>query len=149
MPETFARLQRNVRLNDLNSLVTSYCLALGAEDGTLRFTSGSDTTNRAMSLLSTFSDEPTVEVLIISVDQLLRDKPIRLMWKVDVEGYEPYVLRGATTALRNPLLKAVLLEADTSSAAHDGTGRLLPLSVRPLQSPIGPSGSHAPTQHCP
>jgi hypothetical protein len=32
---------------------------------------------------------------------------------VDVEGYEPEVLRGAAAALHQPQLRAVLLEADT------------------------------------
>jgi len=39
--------------------------------------------------------------------------PAPLIWKVDVEGFEPQVLQGATQALRNPELKAMLLEADT------------------------------------
>lgn len=32
---------------------------------------------------------------------------------MDVEGYEPEVLRGVAAALQQPHLRAVLLEADT------------------------------------
>ena len=46
--------------------------------------------------------EATVEVPVTTVDQLLTGKPAPLLWKVDVEGFEPQVLQGATHALHNP-----------------------------------------------
>ena len=91
----------------------SHCLAIGAEVGLLRFTTGRDTTNRAVSLFPSPTNEATLEVPVTTVDQLLSGKPAPLVWKVDVEGFEPEVLRGAAQALRNPELRAVLLEADT------------------------------------
>jgi hypothetical protein len=80
----------------------------------VRFTAGRDTTNRAVSLLPSPTQEPTLEVPLTSLDQLLREAgSTPLVWKVDVEGYEPEVLRGAAAALHQPHLRAVLLEADT------------------------------------
>jgi hypothetical protein len=55
----------------------------------------------------------TCSSLPTAVDQLLTGTPAPLLWKVDVEGFEPQVLQGAAQALHNPELKAVLLEADT------------------------------------
>lgn len=114
IPATFARLLRNLHLNDLLSRVDARCLAVGATEGSVRFTAGRDTTNRAVSLLPSPSQEPTVEVPLTSLDQLLQEAGTTpLLWKVDVEGYEPEVLRGAAAALQQPHLRAVLLEADT------------------------------------
>jgi FkbM family methyltransferase len=116
IPATFERLMRNVRLNDLLSRVEPRCLAVGAHSGSVRLTTGCDTTNRAVSLLPSLSQEPTVEVPLSSLDQLLHEVGFSpLVWKVDVEGYEPEVLRGAVAALQQPHLRAVLLEADTPS----------------------------------
>ena len=48
------------------------CLAVGATERSVRFTAGRDTTNRAVSLLSTSSQESTVEVPLTSLDELLQ-----------------------------------------------------------------------------
>jgi len=114
IPATFNRLMRNIRINDLLSHVDSRCLAVGAHSGSVLFTADRDTTNRAVSLITTPSQELTVEVPLTSLDELLYQANFSpLVWKVDVEGYEPEVLRGAVAALQQPQLRAVLLEADT------------------------------------
>jgi hypothetical protein len=41
--------------------------------------------------------EATVEVPVTTAHQLLTGTPAPLLWKVDVEGLEPQVLRGAAT----------------------------------------------------
>jgi hypothetical protein len=86
---------------------------VGAEPGSLRFTAGRGPMNRVVTGSSLSTTEATVEVPVTTVDQLLTGIPAPLLWKVDVEGFEPQVLQGATQALHNPELKAVLLEADT------------------------------------
>ncbi|WP_254994862.1 FkbM family methyltransferase [Cyanobium sp. Aljojuca 7D2] len=117
IPATYASLQRNLRLNNLHALVTSHCQAVGAEPGSLRFTADRGPMNRVVtgSSLATAKNtlEATVEVPVTTVDQLLTGTPAPLLWKVDVEGFEPQVLQGAAHALHNPELRAVLLEADT------------------------------------
>ncbi len=113
IPATFASLQRNLSFNNLAALVSSHCLALGAEPGSLRFTVGRGPMNRVVTGSSLSTTEATVVVPVTTVDQLLAGTPAPLLWKVDVEGFEPQVLQGAAQALHNPQLKAVLLEADT------------------------------------
>lgn len=117
IPATYASLQRNLRLNNLHALVASHCLAVGAELGSLRFTADRGPMNRVVtgSSFPTAANtlEATVEVPVTTVDQLLTGTLAPLLWKVDVEGFEPQVLQGAAQALHNPELKAVLLEADT------------------------------------
>ncbi len=113
IPATFDRLSRNLRLNDLLRYVDARCLAVGASVGSVRFTASRDTTNRPVSLLPSCTDEPTVEVPLTTLDRLLLASTSPLVWKVDVEGYEAEVLNGAISALHDPKLRAVLLEADT------------------------------------
>jgi FkbM family methyltransferase len=114
IPTTFKRLMRNLRVNDLLGRVEAQCAAVGAHSGSVRFTEGRDTTNCAVSLLPSPSQEPTVEVSLTTLDQLLQGPTSPpLIWKVDVEGYEPEVLRGAAASLQQPHLRAVLMEADT------------------------------------
>ena len=74
-PATFERLLRNLRFNDLLIRVDARSLAVGATEGSVRFTAGRDTTNRAVSLLPSPSQETTVEVPLTSLDQLLREAP--------------------------------------------------------------------------
>ncbi len=116
IPATFSYLQRNLRYNNLDELVASHCMAVGAELGRLRFTSGRGPMNHVVTIEAGSTlpiSEATVDVPVTTVDLLLMDTPAPLLWKVDVEGFEPQVLRGATQALHNPGLRAVLLEADT------------------------------------
>jgi FkbM family methyltransferase len=70
IPATFERLMRNLRLNDLLRSVDARCLAVGATEGSVRFTASRDTTNRAVSLLPSPSQEPTVEVPLTSLNHL-------------------------------------------------------------------------------
>ena len=150
IPATFERLLRNLRVNDLLSRVDARCLAVGATEGSVRFTAGRDTTNRAVSLLPSPSQELTVEVRVTSLDLLLQETGTPpLVWKVDVEGYEPEVLRGAAAALQQPHLRAVLLEADTpalqSTMEQAGFARFrYNLFSRTLSPASGPhsSGGH-------
>jgi FkbM family methyltransferase len=150
IPATFERLLRNLRLNDLLSRVDARCLAVGATEGSVRFTAGRDTTNRAVSLLPASSQEPTVEVPLTSLDQLVQEAGATpLVWKVDVEGYEPEVLLGAASALQQPHLRAVLLEADTPALQRTmeqaGFGRynyhIFSRTLSPATGP-GSSGGH-------
>jgi FkbM family methyltransferase len=109
VPTTFARLQRNIRYNQLEGKVEAHRTAIGAAPGEILFTADTDTTNQVAPPNYTGA---TVRVPVNSADELLRSdaNPSVQMWKVDVEGYESEVLRGAEMSLANPHLKVVLLE---------------------------------------
>jgi FkbM family methyltransferase len=92
-PRTFGFLAANVTLNRSRN-VTVINTAVGDRAGTVRFTDvHSDEKNGV-------TDEGGLELPVRTLDELLKDTPgpFRLL-KLDVEGFELNVLRGATETL--------------------------------------------------
>jgi len=112
---SFTNLRRNVSLNALDDRVECHRVGLSDAPGTLRFTSGLDTVNH---VLSEGEDAPFVEVPVIRLDDLIAAAPAPLLIKIDVEGHELAVLRGAQQTLDNPALLAVIMETNGSGARY-------------------------------
>jgi FkbM family methyltransferase len=109
VPQTFARLIRNLRVNGIESLAVGEQVAAGEASGVLKFTADRDTMNQVA------PDDYTgkvIEVPVRCLDEMLAEFPA-VMWKVDVEGFEEQVLRGAANVLRHPELRVVLLEGSS------------------------------------
>jgi FkbM family methyltransferase len=94
-PLAFAILSENIRANNLQSLVTAHRVALGREKGSADFEPMTVAHNLGGSTLRI--DGHGVE--IATLDELLAGRRARLL-KIDVEGMELSVLRGAERALR-------------------------------------------------
>jgi len=109
VPSTFARMKRNIRLNNIDDRVEPHCVAAGAEQGSILFSIDQDCVNQVVS--ESYAGQ-SMKVPVMPLDHLLDGKSPTL-WKVDVEGFELEVLKGATKCLLNPILNAVLLEADS------------------------------------
>jgi FkbM family methyltransferase len=95
-PEAFSRLGENVRLNRLETRVTTYQTAVGDIDGVARLTQGRDCWNH----LTAATDGDALEVPIVRLDAVVPRSPRRVsLMKIDVEGHEAAVLAGATATL--------------------------------------------------
>lgn len=114
-----ARLVDNVRLNGIADRVEARREGVAAERGTLRFSTHLDTMNRVRTDLAAGEG---AEVPVVALDQVLAPGVTAI--KIDVEGYEEPVLRGATSTLRSPSLLAVVVET-LGDQPDEGVQRLL------------------------
>jgi FkbM family methyltransferase len=107
VPQTFARLVENVRLNGRQDVDRCFNLGVGDTEGTIRFTSGDDTVNHVAAEGEAVGE--TVEVRVSTLDAVLAGVRPRLL-KVDVEGYEEPVVRGAVQTLSGTEPAAAIME---------------------------------------
>lgn len=115
-PATFARLQDNIRINQLERLVSARRLALGEQAGEIQFTSSLDTVNHVLAPEENGSSG-LVSVPVSRLDTELGDRTPTAI-KIDVEGYETSVLAGAGSTLSNDKLLAVVMELNGSGARY-------------------------------
>jgi FkbM family methyltransferase len=106
-PGTVVLLRRNVEANGIADRVEIIETALGAASGVARFSIGLDTTNRVVADTS----QNSREVRLASLDSIVGHRRPTMI-KIDVEGYEAAVLKGARETLKMESLLAV--ETETS-----------------------------------
>lgn len=111
---SFTALTRNIAVNRLEPAIEPLCVAAGPESGRMRLSSDRGPENGVV-------DEgyagTSAEVAMVPLDDVIRDRnPVLL--KVDAEGSEGGVLRGASVSLRRPTLEAVLLEGNSAAIAQ-------------------------------
>lgn len=111
IPSAADALRDNVALNAIESLVELRRTCVGAAMGAVQMTTGEDTTNHVVGTAGDLAGTMTVPVE--PLDEVLRGVAPLLM-KLDVEGYELAVFRGASSVLASPELRAILLEFNTS-----------------------------------
>lgn len=107
VPSTYARLRDNLDLNNLQSRVTAHNLGLSDSNGELLFTDGESPTNHVVA--QSEKGERTIAVPVRTLDSMLEGESPTML-KIDVEGFETPVLKGAVEALGNPSLHTVLIE---------------------------------------
>ncbi|AXG71344.1 methyltransferase FkbM domain protein [Kordia sp. SMS9] len=110
IPNTYQKLLRNIKLNALEEKVRCLNIGLGEETGELKFTKGFDVMNR---VALENENIPTISVPIEKLDDVLKNETPTFL-KIDVEGFEFFVLKGATETLQKPSLKYILLEFNNS-----------------------------------
>ena len=114
VPSTFAHLQRNVVLNGLSGKVDLWQCGASDSAGTLRFSSEQDTVNH---VLVEGESGPSVEVAVHTVDAVVGAR-VPVLIKIDVEGYERQVVRGASRTLADTRVLAVVMETNGSGTRY-------------------------------
>lgn len=116
-PASFALLRAHVELNQLNDRVELAPFALGADEGTVLLAP-----NRvSMAAITHETDEETVRVQCVRLDRFWGDRRLDLL-KLDVEGHEEQVLRGATGLLaRRERPRTIFIEVHPYAWGRLGT----------------------------
>ena len=123
-PRIQAHLVRNLKINTLTN-VTVERIAFADHDGRATLTGASATNEGTGSIIGSL-DQPSVggeEVRVMKLDDYVSTKNIeriRLL-KIDVEGAEMMVLRGAQRMLRNRRCQYVLIEVNDSDLRTIGS----------------------------
>jgi len=115
VPSTYNRLMENMRLNHLDQNVRCINKGVGHHQGTIDFTSDSDTTNHA--LAPGEYCENTVAVEVTPLDAALSGESPALI-KLDVEGFETPALEGAHETLEKQTLHSVIMELNGSGIRY-------------------------------
>jgi FkbM family methyltransferase len=125
-PEIYKILLTNIHINKLTN-VSPLKIALGAEDSETRIY-GYDRTNRgAASLIrpQDINEESGKLVRVTTVDKLIENGQLRVpnLIKIDVEGFELEVLKGAKTLLEGSQAPMLCLEYSRLHPQSRGTTR--------------------------
>lgn len=111
-PITFSYLARNISIQEMKDSVTLHNIAIGDCKGSINFTSDYDTVNH----VAIDEKENVVNVEVESLNSLRLTQPSIL--KIDVEGYEWNVLKGATEIFENRKLQVVIVELNGSGIKY-------------------------------
>lgn len=94
VPQTFSRLETNIKNNSLKDKAILNRLAVGDTQGSIKFAISND--SPATNKVSTSESDHDIEVTVTTLDQYCEDNHIDYVdfLKIDVEGMETQVLRG-------------------------------------------------------
>jgi len=114
IPDSFKRLTDNIKINNISNLVNSICGGAGELPRRLMFTSDQDTVNHVV-LDNIYPN--SVSAQIHRLDDIVKNvKPILI--KIDVEGFEYHVLKGAEDIINSECPMAFLLELNGSGKRY-------------------------------
>ncbi len=105
-PQSFHWLRQNVELNQVTAWVSTYPDAVGDHEGSAAFAGGHITESHI-----TLNASHASQVKLVTLNKLLADQHLDLL-KIDVEGFEEFVLRGAGQLLnaRTRAPRAIFIE---------------------------------------
>lgn len=115
VPATYNRLRTNIRLNDLENIVSSLNIALGNSKGEIQFSSDENCMNHVIADSETHGNQVTVNISTLD-EELKDDNPFLI--KIDVEGFETPALEEAENTLKNENLCCVIMELNGSGERY-------------------------------
>ena len=138
LPETAARLKDQVQINQIENLVDVRNIGVGDRECELNFTNNSDTVNK-VSLSDAAENTTRVRVGVLDRELSLDGE---YFLKVDVEGFESQVIRGAKKILASGRVLAMIVELNGRGVEFGHTNEevhqkilsygLVPVSYEPL-----------------
>jgi FkbM family methyltransferase len=114
VPSTYGRLLMNIHLNGLGSRVQAMNIGLADKVGFLDFTTSEDSANH---VIGGGASGNAVNVEVKTLDEVCGGECPAII-KIDAEGYELPVLRGARATLSNTGLHSVIIELNGSGTRY-------------------------------
>ena len=93
----FNLLKRNIGLNEVSERIEAYNMAISDREQEVALVNKGPLSQVFFSVAS--SDSPLTKVKAQSLDTLFGNSRLDIL-KIDIEGYEPYVIKGATNLLK-------------------------------------------------
>jgi FkbM family methyltransferase len=115
-PITYARLMDNIRLNGTDDRVEARCQGVGGKAGTLRFIVDQGPTNHILQEGEPYGGA-VEEVSVVTLDDAVGDRTPTVI-KIDVEGFESFVIDGAQGLLSRLDTAALILEFNGRNEAY-------------------------------
>ncbi len=130
-PRTYVRALNHIRLNGINN-VNLVCAAMGAGHGLVSFVIEGGTGVNHVDTKDTETNVQRIQVPTVSLDLYCKEKKIDRvdLVKIDVEGYEPWVLGGMKGLLMEGRIGTLIIEI--CPANLDRTGTTVADIARPL-----------------
>lgn len=117
VPLAFQHLKKNIELNKISDLATIINCGAAAENGELNFTKELDAVNHVSFSIEEKNNQNTVKVKVQTLDTIFKDNQ-PLLLKIDVEGFEQEVIKGAVNLLSSNNLKAIIIELNGSGMRY-------------------------------
>lgn len=134
-PRTFLRALDNIRINKLHN-VELICAAVGQDFGTASFVIEGGTGVNHVDVAGNESSLRRIRVPTISLDAYCKTNQIESLQlvKIDVEGYEPWVLKGMHDLLSGQRVEALIIEICPNTLERAGC------TVRDIANPLNAAG---------
>lgn len=110
IPSTYSRLKSNILLNG-KSNIKLHNIGLSNKSSTLNFSFQNNTTNRVVNN----DDKKSIKVAVKKLDDFDISPT---MIKIDVEGFEYFVLEGGKETLKSSKLKCIIIELNSSGKLY-------------------------------
>lgn len=122
-PETFKRLESNISLNHIEN-IKPINIGISDHEGKLNFNisnSGYDAWN-SFAKIDKLENGSSIEVNVKSLDQFIRENAVDLpsLIKIDVEGWEKFVILGAQHLLNQSNAPVLMIEFTETNAFAAG-----------------------------
>lgn len=116
IPSTFVKLKRNVAYNNLGHKIRLLNLGVGDKVGKLLFSDSLDAVNHV--IIKPGFTGSTRQVDVTTLDISLADTALRFV-KIDVEGFEANVIKGALEIFKERELKVIIVETNGLSNNYE------------------------------
>jgi FkbM family methyltransferase len=112
LPETYERLVDQIKINRIEELVSTKNFGVGAKSEILEFTNSLDCMNKVN---LDPSNKNVTKVPVITLDEVFHPSNKSIV-KIDVEGFERFVIEGGKEFFKNENVEALIVELNGSGS---------------------------------